>query len=79
MVKCNKHIYLHRVGYIWYQKERQGIKNDPSQVAVKVRGEGLPGKGVLVAEMWRPAVAAAAEGQRPEPIAAEKAMPGKAD
>ena len=61
------------------KRKRRGIKNNPSQVAVKVRGEGLPGKGVLVAERWRSAVAAAAEGQRPEPIAAEEEMPGKAD
>lgn len=41
--------------------------------------EGLPVKGVLVKEKWTSVVPATAEGQRPEPMASEEAVPGQAD
>jgi hypothetical protein len=41
--------------------------------------EGLPVKGVLLEEKWTSVVAATAEGQRPEPMSSEEAVPGQAD
>lgn len=62
-----------------YGTKKKGNKGQSIPGSSVSEREGLPVKGVLGAEKWTSVVAATAEGQRPEPMAAEKAVPGQAD